>query len=228
MAIHIEDREELEALEASAGEPWVRGSDYPVSWPALIIGALSALCAMTVFGLIGGAFGAHQLGADGGPVDWKTLGVGALAFAVFTAFFSYAIGGWVAGKLSAGGRRRAAAHGAMAWVVSVPVMLALLSVGAGTSLGALTAGLAPAQDAPVVQEAANDAAATARQGINAAANPLEAPETPAPDPAAAAAARNAALTALTLLLLGLAGSWLAGGAAGVRGEAALENGQEVA
>jgi hypothetical protein len=82
-------------------------------------------------------------------------------------------------------------HGAIAWLVAVPILLLLSALGASAYFGTWYGGLAgtPAWVTPV-------AAATQ-------------------DPAAAIAARNAAVAAVTALLLGLVGGviggWMASG-----------------
>src|SRR5207248_7458499 len=121
------------------------------------------------------------------------LGLGALIFGVFGTFIAFAVGGWIAGKI-AGIRRSEPAmlHGAIVWLVAVPILLVLAAMGAGNYFGGWFAGLAgtPAWALPP----------TASSAV---------------DPTAAAAARNAALGALTALLLGLLGSviggWMASG-----------------
>jgi hypothetical protein len=121
------------------------------------------------------------------------VGVAALVFAVIGSFFSFVVGGWVAGKIN--GFRHAETdmlHGAIVWLVAVPLLVVLGAVGAGSLFGGWYAGLA---GIPVWATPTNVAA----------------------DPTAAAAARNAALLAVTALLIGLVGSvlggWLASGEA---------------
>jgi hypothetical protein len=96
------------------------------------------------------------------------------------------VGGWITGKIN--GFRRAETdmlHGAIVWLVSVPILVLLAALGAGTLFGGWYGGLA---GVPIW---ANQNAVAA-------------------DPAAAAAARNAALAAVTALLIGLVGSVLGG------------------
>jgi hypothetical protein len=75
-------------------------------------------------------------------------------------------------------------HGAIAWLIAVPIVVAMASLGAAAYLGTWYSGLA---GTPVW------AAAAATQ-----------------DPNAALAARNAALAAVTALLLGLVGGVVGG------------------
>ena len=169
------------------------GVRWPVDWSAVWVGALAALVVALVFGLAGGALGAHQLTPGNRIVKWSDLGLGALVFGVFGAFIAFVVGGWVAAKI-AGIRRSEPAmlHGAVVWLVAVPLLLALAALGAGTHFGGWYAGLA----------------GTPGWAVSAAA---AAPV----DPNAAIAARNAALGALTALLLGLVGGvvggWMASG-----------------
>jgi hypothetical protein len=226
MAVHVVEHEAVTTIRPAAAELWAhRVVDYHVSWTALVIGALTALSAMLAFGLVASAFGAHQAGADGDAINWTALGIGALGFAVFTAFFAYVIGGWVAGRLAGGGTQIGAAHGAMSWLVSVPLMLVLLAIGAGSSFGALTAGLGPRDRMASEPAARTEAEEAVQRGIETIANPTNQPNTPPIDPDAAAAARNAALTALALMILGITGSWLGGRMAGAQLESVLQREQ---
>ncbi len=114
-----------------------------------------------------------------------------LVFSVAGAFFSFVVGGWIAGTI-AGSRRAetAALQGAVVWLVTVPLLLVLAALGAGNFFGGWYAGLA---GTPVW---ADSVAATA-------------------NPDAAIIARNSALGAVTALLIGLIGSviggWMASG-----------------
>ena len=161
---------------------------WPVNWSAIWIGALAALAVSLIFGLIGIAVGASE---KIHIVSWHKVQVTALVLSVCGAFFAFAAGGWTAGKIL-GGRHAESAmlHGAIAWLVTVPMFLILASLGAAGYFGVWYNGLAgtPVWVSPVVIA----------------------------DPQAAAVlARNAALAALTSLLLGLVGSviggWMASG-----------------
>ena len=114
------------------------------------------------------------------------MGLGGLIFVVLGAFFAGVVGGWVATRI-AGIRRAesAALHGAIVWLVGVPILLALAAFGAGTYFGSWYSSLA---------------------GVPAWATPSNV----SVDPAAATAARNGALGALTSLLIGLMGSVVGG------------------
>jgi hypothetical protein len=160
---------------------------WPVSWSAIWIGGLAALAAGLIFGLAGTALGAYS---ETRIVSWHKFQMWALVFSICGAFFAYAIGGWVAGKVL--GARRAeytVLHGVIAWLVTIPMLLVLAFLGAASFYGVWYGGLAgtPAWAPPVVVV----------------------------DPQAAIIARNGALGALTALLVGLAGSviggWMASG-----------------
>lgn len=169
-------------------ESWNR---WPVYWGAVWAGALTAIVLALMVGLIGIALGAHHVGTGQRIVRWGDYGLGALFFSVFGAFLAFAIGGWVASKI-AGIRRSEPAmlHGAIVWLLAVPLLLVLVALGAGSLFGGWYGGLA-----------GTPAWVTTPAGT--------------PDPNAAVAARNAALGALTALLLGLVGSvvggWMASG-----------------
>ena len=67
----------------------------------------------------------------------------ALVFSVFGSFLAFALGGWVAAKV-AGVRRSETAmlHGAIAWLVAVPILVVLASMGAAPYFGGWYGGLA--------------------------------------------------------------------------------------
>jgi hypothetical protein len=169
-----------------------RDTYWPVNWTSIWVGALSALVTALIFGLTAIAVGAHKLGPGGGGPTTTTLGLAGLIFSVFGGFISFVVGGWVAGKIN--GYRRAETdmlHGAIVWLIAVPILLGLAAIGAGGFFGTWFGGLA---GTPVFVSPTGNVGA---------------------DPNAAAAARNAALGALTALLLGLVGSviggWMASG-----------------
>jgi hypothetical protein len=162
---------------------------WPVFWSAVWVGALSAIALVLVIGLIGMSIGANQAGHHLGT---RTFGFGSLVFSVFGAFISFVAGGWVAAKIAGLTRSEPAMlHGAILWLVSIPFLLVFAALGAASLFGTWYGGLAgtPAWAAVAVREGA---VATATS------------------PAAALATRNAALGALTALLLGLVGSVIGG------------------
>jgi hypothetical protein len=171
---------------ASAANPW------PINWSSIWVGVLSALAVALIFGLVAIAVGAHQVGPAGRAPTTGALGLAALVFSVFGAFIAFVVGGWVAGKIN--GYRHAETdmlHGAIVWLVAVPILVVLAALGAGNFFGTWFGGLG---GTPVFVTPSSNVAA---------------------DPNAATAARNAALGAVTGLLIGLVGSviggWLASG-----------------
>jgi hypothetical protein len=163
---------------------------WPVYWSPVILGALVAVVATVLFGLIGTAIGAHKAGTEGRITTWSGVGFAGLAFAVIASFFSFVIGAWVAVRV-AGIRRAEPAilHGAISWVVAVFVMFVLAGLSGAIFNGWYTS-LAPTPTVPAV------------------------PGSPV-DPNIAIAARNGALAAAAALLMGLMGSvigaWMASG-----------------
>ena len=181
--LEIEERIVRVGFTEEGSRPW------PVAWSAVWVGALAALAAALLFGLIGVSVGAHQLGQR--VTKWSEFGLGTLLFSVGGAFFSFVIGGWVAAKI-AGLRRaeNASLQGGIVWLVAVPLLLLLAAFGAASFFGGWYGGLA---GTPIWASSTKVAA----------------------DPNAAVIARNAALGSITALLLGLVGSvvggWMASG-----------------
>ena len=113
------------------------------NWSAIWVGALSALAVALIISLCAAALGAQQLGPGGKIAKWSDIGFAALVFAIVGAFAAFVTGGWVAGKIN--GFRRAETdmlHGAIVWLVTVPLLVALAATGAGTLFGGWYAGLA--------------------------------------------------------------------------------------
>ncbi len=171
--------------------PPERWTAWPVYWSAVWVGALAALATALVIGLIGVAVGAQVV--KGEPwVDLRKVTLGALVFSVVGAFLAFVVGGWVAGKI-AGIRRSETSmlHGAIVWLVAVPLLVAMIGLGAGNSYGGWYGGLG------------------SRTVASATGEPKLSPDD------AAAVARNTAIGAVTALLLGLVGGvvggWLASG-----------------
>lgn len=118
---------------------------------------------------------------DHDEMGWKAWSI-TIVFNIGGAFFSFVAGGWIACRI-AGIRRAEPAmlHGAIVWLVAVPLLLGLAALGATSHIGGWYGGLAwPGA-----------AGAVAEQGV-------------------AAALGNAALGAAVALLLGLAGAVLGG------------------
>lgn len=160
----------------------------PISWSGIWIGALAAIAVALIIGLTGYAIGAHE--ASTRVVNWKAVRLVTLVFSIAGAFFAFVVGGWAAARIA---NYRSAepsmVHGAVAWLVAIPLLLALGGLGALGTFGGWYVGLGgvPAWTAaavPVTKEAAE-------------------------------AFRNTALASLAALLLGLVGSviggWMASG-----------------
>ena len=209
---------ETDRREAAAEIEYERWVHWPVNWSAVWVGALAALVAVLVFGLIGIAVGAQLLGPEHRVVDLKKLGIGALTFSVFSAFVAFVIGGWITGKIAGILRSEPAMlHGAVMWCVAVPLLAALAAVGASSYFGGWFGGLAgtPSWAAPATapydrpDPLAADATAAERAQFKAAQADYEQKvrqwkeETPK-------ATRNSAIGAVTALLLGLIGSVIGG------------------
>jgi hypothetical protein len=185
IAVDIVKESEPTIEERSAAVSW------RIYWGAVWVGALAALSLALIFGLSGTALGAHKLGPGRGITTWKDLSLAGAIFGVCGAFFSFIVGGWVAGKI-AGLRRSETAtlHGAIVWLVAVPLFVGLAALGSGALFGSWYGGLAGTP-------------------------PWLTPANAAADPHVATAARNAAVGAVVALLLGLVGAviggWMASG-----------------
>jgi uncharacterized membrane protein YeaQ/YmgE (transglycosylase-associated protein family) len=171
------------------GRPRTLASRWPVDWSAVWVGALSAVILALIIGLVGVAIGAHRV-ADARIVRWSDFGLMSLIFAVAGAFASFVVGGWVAARTAGFSRSEPAIlHGVIAWLLGVSLIVGAGSLGA-TSFGPWYRGIVPVRGT-----------ATATSTVE--------------DPDAARAARNAALGALTAMLLGLVGAvvggWMASG-----------------
>jgi hypothetical protein len=195
---------------------------WPVCWSAIHIGGLASLAAIVVLGLIGVALGFHLVGVENRIVDLNKVRMATFAFSIFSAFLAFVLGGWVAGKVAGIYRSEPAMlHGAITWLLTVPVLIVLASLGAGSYFGGWYGGLSgspswAAHNAPFDQPLPIDANASAEDRSQYAASRAEyqanvkkwRDESPA-------ATRNAALGAVTALLLGLVGSviggWMASG-----------------
>ena len=164
------------------GDAWTA---WPVNWSAILIGALAAVVAVVLFGLIGTAIGAHKTGAEGQITKWSGVGLYGLIWAVASSFFAFVIGGWVAARI-AGIRsaQDAILQAALAWLVAVALMCGAAAFSGAIFNGWYT-GLAPTPAVPTQ------------------------PGTPV-DPSAAIAVRNGALAAAASILIGLMGSVIGG------------------
>jgi len=176
--VYIEEHNVVIAPGGVATKAW------PVYWSAIWVGALAALAVALLFGLIGIAVGAHQVGKK--VVNVHQLNLAGLIFSIFGAFFSFVVGGWVAATIAGLRRAEAAAlQGTIVWLVALPLFLMLAAFGAGSFFGGWYGGLA---GTPIW-------ATSSMVGA---------------DPTAVLVARNSALGAVTALLIGLMGSLLGG------------------
>ena len=184
---------------------------WPVNWTAVWVGALAAITAALIFGLCGIALGAHLLGPENRVVDLHKVSIGALVCSISGAFFAFVIGGWVAGKVAGILRSEPAMlHGAVVWLVAVPLLLILASLGAGSFFGGWYAGLngspASASALPFDRPDALGMETNEYHSQMAEYNrKLREWRDQTPQ-----ATRNSALGAVTALLLGLVGSILGG------------------
>jgi hypothetical protein len=162
---------------------WTR---WPIAWSAVWVGALTALAVGLIIGLIGFALGANEMA---GYVDWKKVRLIGAIFAIGGAFFAAVAGGWTAARI-AGIRRSEPAmlHGAISWLVTLPILLAMAGLGLAGHWGGWYGGIG------------SIAAITPGAAV---------------DPNLAEATRNNALATAVALLLGLVGSviggWMASG-----------------
>ena len=198
-------------------------SYWPVCWSAVSVGSLASVAAIAVLGLVGVALGFHLVGVENRVVDLSKVGLATMAFSVFSAFLAFVLGGWVAGKIGGINRSEPAMlHGAITWLMTVPALMILASLGAGSYFGSWYGGLsaspswATTTTAPFDRPVPPDATASPEERNQYAASRAEydsnlkkwREETPR-------ATRNAALGAVTALLLGLVGSviggWMASG-----------------
>lgn len=113
----------------------------PFDRSAIWTGALAALAAGLVFGLGGIVLQAHPLGAAPSE-DWQEIRFVAAMASVLGAFFAGIIGGWAAGKmLEPRDAMPTILNGAMAWLLTVPLLLLPAGLVAGGEVGRWYAGL---------------------------------------------------------------------------------------
>jgi len=197
------------------------GLHWPVNWSAVWVGALAASTAVLIFGLIGVALGAHMVAPGNRVVELKSIAFMTLAYSIFSAFLAFVIGGWAAGKVLGVGRSEPSMlHGAISWLLSIPILIGLASLGAGSVLGGWYAGVSSPgwtrADEPFARPDAPGAGASEtelseyRENMKAYREKMAQWQEDTPR-----ATRNAALGTLTALLLGLMGSvvggWMASG-----------------
>ncbi len=131
-----------EAVAETRHEKW---ASCHVNWTGVWVGALAAFCMVVLFGLIGTALGAHLLGAEHRIIDVKKIGIWALIFSVCGAFFSFVIGGWIAAKIAGILHSEPAIiHGAIVWLVTILLLVAIACLGGASLFGSWYGGLNPA------------------------------------------------------------------------------------
>lgn len=133
----------MELRKTALIEPNIdEASHWRLSWSAAFAGALSTLASITILGLFGTAAGVGSLSEIKDFSTWHEVSLVTLAAVVAGAFFSNVVGGWVAGKII--GTRfsePSMLHGAIAWLVSVPMLIVLLALGAGKTFGGWYGGI---------------------------------------------------------------------------------------
>jgi hypothetical protein len=190
---------------------------WPVNWSAVIVGVLSTMAIALIVTLVAVAVGAHNLDPTVRVVDVKKISLTAMIISVASAFFAFVVGGWVAGKIAGIFRsEHAMLHGAIVWLVALPVIGLFATLGAAGYAGTWYAGMAAQQNGsyyatPYTQPETLSANATADEVSRNQAAWTEyrknvaqwREETPK-------ANRNGALLAITTMMLGLMGSVLGG------------------
>jgi hypothetical protein len=182
--------------ETIAPRPFANLADWRIQWGPIVAGLLSALTAMTLLSLLGAAIGltAFQAGAvQGAPA--ASAARNAAVWSGVSALLSFLLGGYVATRVAGLlDRGWGAWHGALVFMLAIPVLFWL----AGQGLGAVVGGL-------------SGYAATFNPGYLA--DPARA-AAPGVEPSdvlrAAAAARNAAWAALVGVALALGAGALGG------------------
>jgi hypothetical protein len=188
----------VEAHEDVEARPFADLADWRIQWGPIVAGLLVALTTMTLLGLLGAAIGLSALDAGtaatpGAPPP--DAGRNAALWGGVSALLSFLIGGYVASR-TAGllDRRWGAWHGALAFMLAVPVLLWLAGQGLGAVMGG-PSGYAASLNPAYLADQARAAAASV---------------TPTDVARAASAARNGAWGAFVGALLGLGAGALGG------------------
>lgn len=109
---------------------------HPMSWSAIIAGTLTALVCQLVLNLLGLGIGLSTVNASGTGADAKAFSIGAGVWVVLTAIMTYAIGGFVAGRLAGKPLRSTAGyHGLVTWALTTVVVIFLLTSAIGSIVG---------------------------------------------------------------------------------------------
>jgi hypothetical protein len=217
--VHVQPEEEVMVAEPRPREPRARGRvEIPeayninrdrVRWGPIIAGVFAALSSLLILSLLGLAVGLTATnvtpGSAGGagPLPAEAARNSAV-WAAIAALLAFLLGGYVAGGTAAVfDRGWGALNGALVFVVGLPILLWLTSLGLGSVLGIAGSYVSAFNIDP--SRAANLAQGAARAVPN----------------VGEAAARSAAWSILGGLLLALGASAL-GGALGTRRELARE------
>ena len=109
---------------------------HPMSWSAIIAGTLTALVCQLVLNLLGLGIGLSTVDASGNGAGAKALSIGAGVWIVLTAIATYAIGGYVAGRLAGRPLRSTAGyHGLVTWALTTVVVIYMLTSAVGSIFG---------------------------------------------------------------------------------------------
>ncbi|HVA26015.1 MAG TPA: hypothetical protein VMW62_16690 [Chloroflexota bacterium] len=177
---YVEPRERKHVRAEDRGE-------WPVRWSSVWIGALLSLTAALVLTLVASAIGDADAAAH--PTSWAAFTRAALIYSIVTALVAFFVGGFMAARISGVAHAESGLlHGALTWLVTLPVLLVLGGIGAGHFFGNFGIGLLapPVWIAPA------------------------AGNVPAVDAAAAGAARDIAVSAAFVVVMGLLGGMLGG------------------
>ena len=109
---------------------------HPMSWSAIIAGTLTSLVCQLVLNLLGLGIGLSTVSANGDGASAKAFSAGAGIWIVVTAIATYAIGGFIAGRLSGKPLRSTAGyHGLVTWALTTVLVIFLLTSAAGSIIG---------------------------------------------------------------------------------------------
>jgi hypothetical protein len=128
---------------------------WPVNWTAVWVGALAALAAAIILGLLSTAVGAQAVKSI---ASWKTMSRVDIGLTIASAFFAFVIGGWVAGKIA--GFRHAEPsilHAAVAWLVALPMLAIQIAFGSGGAYGGWYGGIVTSPFVPAAVAASPEA-----------------------------------------------------------------------
>jgi len=181
-----------------------------VRWGPIMAGLATALTSLLMLSLLGLAFGltvvnAGDAAAQGGTPEG--LGRNSAIWGAISGLIAFLLGGWVAGRSAAVfDRGWGALNGALVFLVAVPVILWLASMGLGTVLGSLGSFAGSLNPDPGTTQNVAEQARQAAQNTQ-----------PAEVARAAETARNTAWWTLLGMVLGL-GASAVGGMLGTRRE----------